>query len=290
MKTRTESEIIELLLSTARDDAHIRAVILEGSRANPHAAMDPFQDYDVIFAVTKLEPYRDNFEWIKRFGELMILQIPDGMGASPILDYKVTYLMQFMDGARIDLNLFLIDRLKQKGFSEPFKVLLDEDALFDQQPPVGEEAYFPKPPSAKEFFDCCNEFWWVAPYVGKGLWRGDLGYARHWLESVLRAEAMEMLTWYFGTKTGFAANPGKCGKNFHKHIEPTILAQLNETYADADPSQTWKALESMCALFGRAGGMVATYFGYSYPSDGERRVSDYLRHIQSLPRSSNAIY
>ncbi|MCX5973532.1 MAG: aminoglycoside 6-adenylyltransferase, partial [Coprothermobacterota bacterium] len=35
--------------------------------------------------------------------------------------------------------------------------------------PASEGSYFPQPPTAKAFADYCNEFWWVCPYVAKGL-------------------------------------------------------------------------------------------------------------------------
>ncbi|MFN4896642.1 MAG: aminoglycoside 6-adenylyltransferase [Pseudomonadota bacterium] len=40
-----------------------------------------------------------------------------------------------------------------------------------------------------QFFGCCNEFWWVTRYFAKELWRRDLGYARHMLDTILRSTA-----------------------------------------------------------------------------------------------------
>ena len=78
-------------------------------------------------------------------------------------------------------------------------------------PPASDRDYLPKPPSARAFFDCCNEFWWVSPYVAKGLWRRELPYAKYTHEVYVRDQITKMLTWYIGTKTGFSVNPGKCG-------------------------------------------------------------------------------
>ena len=67
---RSEQEMLGLILDTARQDERIRAVILNGSRANPNAPRDPFQDYDVVYVVTDVAPYKRNLEYIKRFGDL----------------------------------------------------------------------------------------------------------------------------------------------------------------------------------------------------------------------------
>ena len=76
---RSEQEMFDLILSTARADPRIRGVVLNGSRANPNAPHDFFQDFDIVYLVTDLAPFTSNLEWIHRFGELMILQLPDDM-------------------------------------------------------------------------------------------------------------------------------------------------------------------------------------------------------------------
>jgi len=280
---------MDLILGTAQADPNIRTVVLEGSRASHAARKDPFQDYDIIYGVTDLSPYRKNLDWIKRFGELMVLQMPDGMGSSPSVPYKFTYLMQFLDGNRIDLNLYQLDHLKGHTFSSQSVVLLDKDGWLNLPPP-NESDYFPSKPTEREFFDCCNEFWWVTPYVAKGLWRRDVGYARHMLDTILRSEALKMTTWYFGVKTDFKENPGKYGRRFSDRIEPELLQLLGASYEAGTIDETWRALESLCALFQTAGSKVASHFQFHYPSQEDRNVTAYLRHIRALPAGSATIY
>ena len=289
MESRNEQQMTDLILGTAQADPNIRTVVLEGSRASHAARKDPFQDYDIIYGVTDLSPYRKNLDWIKRFGELMVLQMPDGMGSSPSVPYKFTYLMQFLDGNRIDLNLYQLDHLKRHTFSSQSVVLLDKDGWLNLPPP-NESDYFPSKPTEREFFDCCNEFWWVTPYVAKGLWRRDLGYARHMLDTILRSEALKMTTWYFGVKTDFKENPGKYGRRFSERIEPELLQLLGTSYEAGTIDETWRALESLCSLFGTAGSKVASHFQFHYPSQEDRNVTAYLRHIRALPAGSATIY
>jgi len=44
---RNEKEMLDLILNIAENDDNIRAVIMNGSRVNPHAKKDPFQDFDI---------------------------------------------------------------------------------------------------------------------------------------------------------------------------------------------------------------------------------------------------
>ena len=48
---RSEKEMIDLILDTARKDERIRAVYMNGSRTNPNAPKDLFQDYDIVYVV-----------------------------------------------------------------------------------------------------------------------------------------------------------------------------------------------------------------------------------------------
>ena len=166
---RSEHEMLELILHTAQQDDRIRAVILNGSRTNPNAPRDVFQDFDVVYLVTEVEPFKQDPTWINRFGERMILQLPDTMLDPPPDDgLSFAYLMQFADGNRIDLTLFPVTQLHDLEPDSLSRLLLDKDGRFEPFAPPSDRDYLPQPPTAKAFADCCNEFWWVCPYVAKG--------------------------------------------------------------------------------------------------------------------------
>jgi aminoglycoside 6-adenylyltransferase len=288
---RSEQEMFDLILKTAQEDERIRAVHLNGSRVNPNTPRDCFQDFDVIYFATEIDPYKENLEWIKRFGEMMILQMPDLMDDPPPEDGEhFTYLMQFSDGNRIDLGIFPIHKLDEFVPDSLTEVLLDKDGLFKDMPPSNDRDGIPKPPTAKEFFDCCNEFWWVSPYVAKGLWREEILYARHMFDEIIRPKLMEMLAWYIGMKTGFETNPGKMGKYYRKYLDQELWELLMQTYVDAEYDHTWEALFKMGELFRYLALDVADHFGFEYPHGDDRRVSAHLRHVQELPKDANEMY
>ncbi len=288
---RSEQEMLELILHTARNDERIRAVILNGSRANPDAPCDVFQDFDIVYVVTDIAPFQDNPDWIKRFGEIMILQMPEAMGDPPPRNDGVfSYLMQFTDGNRIDLGLLPIAKLNQRGEDSLSVLLLDKDGLFEPFAPPSERDYLPRPPDEKAFADCCNEFWWVCPYAAKGLWREEIIYAKYMFDLAVREQLLKMLTWYVGIRTQFSRNPGKFGKYFRQYLEPELWDMLQKTYADADYDNTWEALFAMCALFRRIATQVAEHFGFDYPDGDDDRVSAHLEHVRSLPKDATEMY
>jgi aminoglycoside 6-adenylyltransferase len=288
---RTEQEMLDLILETAGCDERIRAVIMNGSRANPNAPRDLFQDFDIVYVVTDVAPFRHNLEWIRRFGELMILQMPEEMQDPPPEDkgYFV-YLMQFMDGNRIDLGIFTLSPWMEHGKDSLSLLLLDKDGIIEPFPPADESGYLPKPPAAREFSDCCNEFWWVSPYMAKGLWRQEILYAKCIHDEYVREQLMKMLRWHVGVKTEFLVNPGKMGKYFQSHLEPDLWELLQRTFSDASYENTWEALFATCDLFRKIAIPLAEHFGFAYPFEEDKRVTAHLEHVRALPRDAKEIY
>ncbi len=288
---RSEREMLDLIINTARQDERVRAVIMNGSRVNPNAPKDFFQDYDVVYLVTEKASFLADPAWIKVFGELMILQLPDEMSDPPPEGKDhYAYLMQFADGNRIDLSLFPTNKLDQLEDDSLTLTLLDKDGILPKFDPPNDTSYLPKPPTAKKFFDCTNEFWWCSPYVAKGLWRHEIVHAKQMMDLYVREQLDKMLVWYVGIRNDFQESPGKMGKYLEKYLEPELWQLLLRTYSDADYNHTWSALLAMGDLFRRIAIPVAEHFGFQYPSGDDQRVTAHLRHVWHLPRKAKEMY
>ncbi len=288
---RDVETMLALITDVAETDERVRAVVLSGSRTNPGVSPDPFRDFDVVYVVTDVVLFVADPSWIDRFGERMILQTPDAMG-SPPSEEKGTfaYLMQFADGNRIDLALVPADQVGSRRFDSLSVPLLDKDGLLPPLAPPSDRDYLPEVPSAKAFEDCCNEFWWVCPYVAKGLWRSQVVYAKYCHDTFVRPQLTAVLTWYVGVHTGFSRNTGTFGKYLHRELEPNLRSLLLATYADADEARNWDALMATCTLFRLTATRVAQHFGFAYPHDDDRRVSAHLLHVRALPKDASRIY
>lgn len=288
---RSEQEMLELIVNTAKNDDRIRAVIMNGSRVNPNVPRDFFQDFDVVYIVTDVAAFSNNHEWIKRFGELMILQIPENMeDPPPENNGSFGYLMQFTDGNRIDLGIHPLEKLDELGEDSLSRLLLDKDGILGPFAPSSDHDYLPRPPTAKAFSDCCNEFWWVCPYVAKGLWREEIVYAKYMLDQVAREQSMKMVTWYVGMRTEFSRSPGKLGKYLKQYLELELWEKVEQSYSDAGYDSTWDALFVLCDLFRTTANRIAMQFGFVYPRSEDERVSAHLHHVRNLPRTAPEMY
>lgn len=218
---RSDDDLLDLILATARADERIRALVLSGSRADPTAPSDALRDFDVVCVVSDVESFRDDRDWIDAFGETAIVQHPDTMfDTTPRSDGGTTTLMQFTDGHRIDLTLLPLQAMAHFRHDGPAVVPYDPDGVVPPPPPTGARHHVPAPPTADAFADTCNEFWWLAPYVAKGLVRGEPTYARHHLDTVMRAQLMRVLGWWVATASGFTRGPGKAGRFLRRELDP----------------------------------------------------------------------
>lgn len=289
---RSEKEMMDLIMNTAKEDERIRAVIMNGSRTNPNVKKDFFQDYDIVYIVTDVQSFTSDHSWVNRFGEIMIMQMPEDMVLLPAdNDGHFTYLMQFTDGNRIDLSLYPLEKADEIVKSDSLTILvLDKDGTIDPPLPSNDTDYIIKAPTEKEFLNCCNEFWWVSPYVAKGIWRDELPYVKEMLEGPVRDMLIQMLKWHIGIKTNFRKSSGKCGKYFKHYLEPEIWHEFAATYPNADYENIWQSLFTMCDLFRKTAVSVGKYFGYKYPNGDDERVSEHLRHVKNLPKDAVEMY
>jgi aminoglycoside 6-adenylyltransferase len=198
--------------------------------------------------------------------------------------------MQFTDGNRVDLALVPIAKVNELEEDSLSVLLLDKDSLLKPFPPPSDRDYLPRPPTAKAFADCCNEFWWLCPYIAKGLWREEIIYVKALFDQALRDQLLKLLAWHIGVKTQFAQNPGKLGKYFQRYLEPELWEMLQRTYADASYNNTWEALFTTCDLFRRVALPMAEHFGFDYPYQDDQRVRVHLEHVRFLPKDAQEIY
>ncbi|MBA2173976.1 aminoglycoside 6-adenylyltransferase [Halobacillus locisalis] len=264
---RKEEEVFQTIILIAENDERVRAVLLNGSRASPNAKKDSFQDFDIVYVVTELDTFKSDHSWVEDFGEILIMQCPD---QNPVYmeahrENKFAYLMQFMDGNRIDLTLHV--RKERESLDSLTEVLVDKDGQFNNLPASQESDYFVKKPSLEELNACSNEFWWVSTYVAKGLWRKEMPYARAMLEGPVRQMAKRMLSWSIGVEHDFRVNVGSQAKYLESYLSKERWDDYSYSYRNSNYDEMWSCLFTLCDLFIDVHREVASYLGYPYQSE-----------------------
>lgn len=279
---RSEREMYQLILGYAEQDPRVRGVILNGSRANPAARLDRLRDFDIVYLVTDVAPYKSG-DISPAFGELLVMQRTD---ESELFHEHypelAVYLMQFADGNRIDLTVAPKEKYSGFCFDDRLSVvLLDKDGFLPALPPPEDVSHGVERPSARVFQECRNEFWWTAPYVSKGLRRGQLLYAQHHLEACTREMLRLMLCWEAGARLGFPVYPGKGGDRLAEYLPPPVWEGYLSTYTPCRPEDLFRGLFTACELFTRASREAAALLGYSWQDNWDETVPAFMGEAQA---------
>jgi aminoglycoside 6-adenylyltransferase len=282
---RTKQQVIEQVLSFARDHDMVRAVVMNGSRVNPNAPKDIFCDYDVVYYVTNPCSFLEDQNWIDYFGKLIILQQNDDLthGVEGFI-----FLMLFCDGVRIDLSFTPLSELAFVGEDTLAVVLLDKDQGIAPLPPPSDSGYYPVKPSRKEFDEAVNEILWCSNNIAKGIWRDELPYAKAMYDMVVRDPILRMLAWYAAMMHDWKLNTGKFGRRLKYFLPPDVWDDYLKTYAGVGYPETWAALFAALALVRKVGQELAENLGYAYPLDDDRRMNEYLQRVRDLPKDADS--
>lgn len=288
---RTEDEMMALILGIARDDERIRAVYMNGSRANPAAEKDVYRDYDIVYVVTETASFIKDRHWLSNFGESAMVQEPDsndlGWGQQNDTGRSYCWLMLFTDGNRIDLRIQINEAMLDNYSNDSMTVpLLDKDGILPSLPPPSDSGYWIKQPSITQYASCCNEFWWCLNNVAKGLIRDQIPYAMRMYNSIVHPELDKMLEWHIGARTAFTVTTGLWGKYFNKYLSPEMYQLYLKTFSDA--GGLWAAIFSACGLFHTAAADVGARLGYPYNQADEENMLRYLRQMKKQARQDLA--
>lgn len=278
---RSNQEMMNMLVDFAKNENRIRLATLEGSRTNKNIPRDVFQDYDISYFVTDMDFFKESDQWLDIFGKRLILQKPEDMELfPPELGNWFSYLMLFEDGNKLDVTLIPINDMEDYFSNSDglVEVLLDKDSLVKNKVIPNDRKYWIQKPTAREFDDCCNEFWMVSTYVVKGLARKEFLFAIDHLHEITRPNLLRMMSWRIGLENGFSFSLGKNYKFIKSYLSVEDWELLKSTYSQDSYPNMWQALFTCYELFRKHSKAVAEGLGYKYPYYDEA-ITRYTQNI-----------
>ncbi len=261
---RSIQTMLNTITSVAKHDDRVRAVIMNGSRVNPAVKKDKFQDYDIVFYVDDYQTFPKDNEWIKVFGDVLIMQTKDDQLDASLDEAWYIYLMQFKDGNRIDLSIRDIKDFSQDIQEDSLtRVLINKDNYPVNIPSPNESSYYINKPTEKEIRCTINECYWVSLCVAKGLAREHILYAMDHL-AIVRNQLRMMLTWWVGYKTDFKTSIGKSENRLKKYIDSSWYERLLKTFPSTNKDEIYGSLYTLLDLFHEVTLAVIRYENISY--------------------------
>lgn len=286
---RSEKEMLDLIIKTAEEDPRVRAAYLEGSRVNPNVPKDIFQDYDVVYVVNETKSFREDRQWIDRFGERLFMQYPeDSIYFSSDVENCYGWLMQFTDGNRLDLHVSTMKAVQSN--LEIYRILVDKDGILPEAKPASDEIYWVKKPTEEQFYFTCNEFWWCLDNVAKGLWREELPYVMDMIHLYIRPMLTRILEWKIGRDNNFSVSVGKSAKYMKWYLPEETYKRYLLTYSQAETEAVWDAVFIMCDLFRQTEEELAEKMNFHFDAAEADNCRAYLEHVRKLPADAREIY
>lgn len=277
---RTEKEMLDLILGFAQKDPRVCAAYMNGSRANPAAPKDVYQDYDIVYVVRNFSEFVANQCWIDIFGERLMLQMPEAM-REPCGAGHFNWMMLFADGNRLDLTLVPIEKPELIMRDSQTIVLLDKEGILPNFPKPCDCDYHVCAPSELFFSSCCNNFWWCMQNVAKGIARRELPYAMLMYHTIVRQDLHDMVSWYIGVHHDFRVSTGKMGKYFEKYLPHELYAQYMKTYSDSNFGNMWQAISEACDLFRALATDVGQHINYAYNLQDDSNMCAYISRVKA---------
>lgn len=277
---RTEKEMLDLIMNKAVQDDKIRAVTMNGSRANRNASHDQYCDFDIAYFVTDVREFTKDKSWITYFGDVLIVQYSMDWYTHPY-DYNsrdtFVYLIQFADGNRIDLSIVDICNIeKEEENVEPRIVLLNKDNFKELTLIDNEKAFYISKPNELEFNNTCNEFRWLCVYISKGLCREELYYAKYAYDVLAMEMFIKMLNWKIAYDNNFQVTTGDHSKYLKRFLSDEEMRRFHNIFPNGEYEDIWNKLFIMYDYFAELESYVAEKFGYSVSTDETKRVKEFI--------------
>lgn len=274
--------IIDKLLDLANKNNSIIAVVMNGSRINPNITPDKYQDYDIVFYVNNYQGFIKDFSFIDTLGEVLVKQTSfDQRDGLETINESFTYMTQYKDGSRIDLTIrdikYALEDFKSDSLS---MVLLDKEGLgLDNNP--NESSYYVKKITKEDFAFAVNEFYWVCPYVAKGLARNQLFYAMKHM-NIIRHELENMIDWFIGKTFDFKISVGKGKSRYQELLSEEMYEIYKSTYPKLETKEIIKALKVSINLFDQLASALSMEYNFEYFTNQKQEMLDFLSKVYKI--------
>ena len=281
--------MIKKFITWGESQPLVRAIVLTSSQAIPNYAFkDQYSDYDVILALSDVQPFHDSRDWLAAFGTVLAmyrdpLQEEDGLRSSG-------NVVQFEEGLKIDFSLWPVEMLQKIArqetlpaeFDAGYQILLDKDGLTEGIQPPSYHGYIPHPPTEARYHEEIENFFLCATYVAKYLLRDDVMAAKFLLDGEMKHENLRpLLEWHIELAHDWKVSPGNYGRRMKKWLRPDLWAALERTYAGPGIEENWQALYNLMDLMHTVGVEVGEQMGFAYPETIDQRMRVYLEKLRN---------
>lgn len=277
---KTDKEMMDIVLNMAKNDERIRLLMQTGSRVDANSIEDIFQSYDFVCGVSDILSIKNDPNFLKPFGPVMLLYERDRIRVEAAQKPEF-YSYEFILEDTNKVNMLLLTYNKLQSYMEKetlLKVLIDKDGIINRKLTPSDYSHRIEKPTKYEFENICMEFFLETVEVAKGIYRDQMFYAQ---QRYGRAHELlgKMIYIYVGSLYEFGISIGTNGKNIKQYLPVNVLDKVVRICPGDDKDSMWATLFNGYMLFRQVGLEAAEKMRYEYPKKEDREVIKYVRSI-----------
>lgn len=240
-----------LLIDFFDEREDLRLFCMNGSRINSLIPDDKFKDYDVVFFTDNVASYRENPDFLKKFGEVLIMTEPekDPLFSPIFLEQDgYVYLVQYTNGVRIDFQFRTLSQIAEYWKEDTLtKVIKDKDQ-YEIKPLVpNDRQYWLATPEQGNIESSIKEFWWQFNNVLKATLRKEFLLAQFYI-TITRDELVRLMTWSIALEEGFDRSYGKCHTQILNYLPKEKYEALLSSYNTSSRETMYHSLKQLQRL------------------------------------------
>ena len=276
---------IDKLVTWARGEIAIRALVVTGSWARADASVDEFSDLDVQVITRDIDAYTADDSWLDALGEVWI--------RFPLYQDAPYRLVWFAGGHKIDFQFIGADRIQAEissgDLSDEYKrgyiVALDKDAIYRDLPQSPRVFPAPPTPSAEEVRATINEFWFEAIHVAQFIRRREFWVVkfRDW---TMKQDLLRLLEWQARARREGDVNTWLLGKRIEQWADEEAVHDIREIWTAWDARDLWRGLLIQLALFRRLSSELCAALGISCGDAAHREIERYILRLYEDDRDT----
>jgi len=274
-------ELLEKIINWAEKKAGISVLILSGSLA-AKGKKDSLSDYDIAvygndFDFIKQDDWIDDIDHylicIHESFEFLDRQIP-----ARLIIFDEVLKVDFSFHPLQSLHTLISQKKLPDDYDIGYRILLDKEGIASKMQKPSYRGFVMHKPSAKDFQQNCNEFWFEIYHVAKYLSRNDLWTAKsrdwaakEWLRKMIEWNHAAKLKWGFSLKNE--------GKNMKEWIDKKTWEDLHKSFGRFEKKDSWKAMEKTIKIYRRIAIKTANQLKYKYNQKPDDAISEFIKNL-----------
>ena len=278
MITKNYEELIRRLKDYGQSADEVQAVLIIGSQARREVPADQYSDLDIILVVSDPSLFLYSDEWLKFLGRHNISFVENTIGGEKerrvLFDGGLDVDFVIVSQKTVEAVLLGTDGLDilRKGY----EILLDKTALSNKLRKRSLPAPKNEAPSADEYQNLVNDFWYHTVWTAKKLLRGELWAAKFCVDGYMKYKLLWLLEFHAHVIHGWDYNTWHSGRFIDSWADRQAMRKMSTAFAHYEKEDIAKALVETMDIFSRIAQETAEETGYTYPAEAEKSAREWL--------------